>query len=287
MIPILEKQANLTGIEEGATCTAKLPARGVHHGLYLVCRTAAGVGLSEGEIEADIGKITLRLDGDVKLEMTAQALLDLDRYWFAKDGSHTVDGVIPIRFWRPLFPTAAERALLCWGMADVGSFTLEVEVLTPGGLTVSSIDVYCEIENAVRKLGRHVVVRYNPDSFAATGEQDISRFELGDAGQGILAMHFEHGSGQIDACTVRVNDKDLMQDVPQELNAHRLRQFGRTQQTGYFHADFSVINDKTGYLAGADVKTFRQKLDWNSGAGAPGNFVIYNEEILGLKSDIA
>lgn len=280
MFPEMQKQANLPGIAAGAPCTLALPCFGVHHGLYLMCRKAGGVPMTRAEIIADVGNITLRLRGEPKIEATATVLLDLFKYWWDSEGAHTVAGLIPIPFWRPNFQSAAERALISWGMGDVRSYTLQVDITAVATLVM--IEVWCEIENRVAPLGRHLCIGYHPQTFAATGVQDIIGLPKGDADVGIVAMHIGESSGDINSLTVKANGMDIIDEVSMEMNNHCLKKAGRTGQTDYYHADFAVINDKTGYLESGPLKSFRVLPEWEAAGGAPGNFPIHIEEYRGL-----
>jgi len=282
MFPEMRKQANLPGIAAGAPCGLPLPPIGVHHGLYLMCRKAAGVPMTRAEIIADVGTITLRLRGEPKIEATATVLLDLFKYWFDSQGAHTVAGLIPIPFWRPNLQSAAEKALISWGMDDVKSYTIEVDIVAVA--TLVTIEIWCEIENRIAPLGRHLCIGYHPQTFAATGVQDIITLPHGDADAGILAMHIGESTGDINALTVKANGIDIIDEVSMEMNNHALKKAGRTGQTDYYHADFSVINDRTGYLESGPLKSWRVQPEWELAGGAPGNYPIHIEEYRGLAS---
>jgi hypothetical protein len=285
MITKFEKQANLVGIAAGV-CTAGLPAERVHHGLFLLCRKAAGVAMTEAEIEADVGKIILRLDGDIKLEATAAVLFDIWRYWFEQYGVFTPAGLIPIPFVRPNLLPAIERSLFAWGMQDIEAYTLEVNIT--GVATLQTVEVFTEVEDAQRRLGRHLALRYCPQNFGSTGVQEVTSLPFGDNDTGMFAMHIGHGSGAISSVTSKATragrSEEIYDELPYEANDHILRQAGRTKQTGYYHVDFSRTNDKDGFLRSGPIAAFRQQIDW---ATQPDNYPIYIEEVRGLLRDVA
>ncbi len=288
MIPILEKQANVPGIAAGAECTLGLPRKGIHHGLYLMCRKAAKAPMSRTEIIADIGRIILRVNGDTKIEATAQTLLDLYKYWFDKNGAHTVAGVIPIPLWRPNLIPALDRSLVAWGMKDVISYQLEVVVTAV--VTLVSIEPWCEIEDGNRNLGRHLCIGYHGQSHAATGVQELTTLPYGDPDVGVLVAHIGESTADIDNVSVQAGypsrTQVIIDQLPMEMNNHILTKAGRTGQTDYYHADFSQINDKAGYLPSGPMRSLRYKIDWEVAGGAPGNYVIHTEEVRGLSKPI-
>ncbi|HUW19361.1 MAG TPA: hypothetical protein VMW16_08670 [Sedimentisphaerales bacterium] len=286
MLTKFEKQANLTGIAAGAICTAQLPADRVHHGLYLVCRKAAAAAMSEAEIEADVGKIIIRLDGDIKIEATAAQLFDVWRYWYGQHGAFTIAGLIPIPFTRPNLIPAIHRAALAWGMKGVESYTIEVAIA--GVATLVSIEVWCEVEDRVAELGRHLCIGYHPQSFASTGVQELNTLPFGDNDKAMLAIHIGHGSGAIKSvnCKATISNKseEIYAELAAEANNHILRQAGRTNQTGWYHIDFAQINDVSGYLPSGPISAFRQQIDWGT---QPNNYPVLIEEVRGLTTAVA
>ncbi len=282
MIPQLKKQANLTGIGAGAVCTLPLPADKVHHGLMLVCRKAAGAAMSRAEVIADVGDVVIRLGGDIKIEASATFLLDMFKYWHDKEGAFTIAGALPILYTRPNLISAPERALMAWGMKNVESYTIEVNITAVA--TLVTIEVWTLIEDATRNLGRHLCISRHPQTFAATGVQQLVTLPFGDSDIAILADHIGESTGDINSVIVKAGGNDIIDEVPMELNNMMLRHAGRTAQTDYFHLDYSVINDKAGFLPSGRLSSLRYDVEWEAGGGAPGNYLVHREEIRGLIS---
>lgn len=277
---IPEKMKNVTGIGAGAVTVTDMPVRGVYHGVYLVCRKAAGVAMTRAEIIADVGLITLRVDGNIEYQASATVILDLFKYWHDKDGAFTVAGALPIPFTRPNLVPAAQKALLGWGMKDRTSFTLEVDI--DAVATLVTIEVWAAIEPNERAFGRHLSLLQYPQTFAATGIHQITTLPQKNPDVGILAMHIGESTGDINSVIVQDGTRVIFDEVPMELNNMMLRQAGRTGQTDYYHVDFSVMDDQAGYLAVGNIRDFRQSIEWEAGGGAPGNYSIYIEQVRGL-----
>lgn len=284
MILQWKKQQNVGNIAAGAVCTVELPKDKVHHGLMLVCRKAALAVMSRAEIIADIGDITVRVDGDIKIEASITTLLDLFKYWHDKDGAFTVAGAVPIMYTRPIMPTAEERSLLAWGMKGVRSYALEVNVTAIA--TLVSIEVWTLVEDAERALGRHLCISRHPQNFGATGVQQLTTMPYGDPDVAILVDHFGESTGDIDNITVKANGNDILDAVPMELNAMVLRQKGRTVQTDYYPVDYSLLNHRAGYLSSGGLTSLRYEIDWEAGGGAPGNYLVHREEVRGLTQPV-
>ncbi|OHB60882.1 MAG: hypothetical protein A2167_05435 [Planctomycetes bacterium RBG_13_46_10] len=283
MIPKLVKLQNVDGIAGNGRPIVNLPRANIYHGLFLLCRTSAGVLLTEAEIEADITNIRVRVDGDLKVETTAAVLFDLYRYWYAMNGAYTIAGQIPILFVRPNLQFAAERSLLAWGMDGIESFNLELD-LAATLAKVATIQIWALQEVGKRALGRHLCIGKHPRIFGSTGVQQVSDIPYGDVDNLILADHITVGSGAISDVTVRLNQSDVWQELQNDLNKLVLNCVGRTAQTGYFHLDFAQFNDRTAYLPSGGLSSLQYDINFST---QPNNYIIYREEIRGATKPAA
>lgn len=272
------KQSNIRGIAAGALATGEIPTTGTHYAIYLRCLTAAGAELTRAQIIADVGNIVVRINGKTKIEATATFLLDLQKYYGDKDSAGNDNGIIPIYLSRPNLPTDEERALYAWGMANVNSFTVDVSVTAVAQL--ASIEVYSEVTNENRVLGQHLTITKFPQSFATTGQQEITTLPKDDAQSGYLAMHIEAGSGTFSKVTVKLGQTNIWEEIAVKLHDSLNKKSGRVPQTGYYHIPFDRSNALSGFLPMASVKDFRQQITWIT--AAPGNFNIYAERVEGL-----
>lgn len=274
------KQPNIRGIAAGAIATGEIPTVGTHYATYLRCLSAAGVALTRAQMIADIGNIIVRINGVQIVEATATFLLDLQKYYGDQIGAGNVDGIIPIPWARPHLATDQERSVFALGMADVSSFTIDVNVTAVAVL--ASIEVFSEVTPEVRRLGQHIRINKFPQSFATTGLQEITTLPKEGNDVGYLALHVDEPVGVVDKLTVKLGSNNIFEEVAAGLNQVLLEKTLRNPQTGYFHVDFARSNDLSGLIPMAGVQDFRQQITWNTAAGAPGNFNIYTERVFGL-----
>ncbi len=275
------RQGNLSGIGAGALCTMEIPRAHIHHALVLRCTGAAGILLNAAQIGADVGAITLRIGGKVKHDnIPASFYLQRDNFWRAKDGAFVTAGDIVIDFTTPNFKSAVERSLLAWGMADVPSFVLEVNIT--GVAVLTNIEVFSVVEFGSRRLGRHLCIGRHAPSFAATGIHEVTTLPYGDADVGLIVDHITPGAGVLNSVNLKNNQVDLWNTVPVGLNNLLLRRSGRTSIATFYSLDYALINHKDGFMPSAVLNGPRYDIEFTVAGGAPGNYVIYREEVRGM-----
>lgn len=210
------KQPNIRGIAAGAIATGEVPTVGTHYATFLRCLTAAGVALTPAEIKADVGTIIVRINGVQIIEATSTFLLDLQKYYGDAIGAGNVNGIIPISWARQHLATDQERSVFALGMADVSSFTVDVNVI--GVVKLASIEVLSEVTPEVRRLGQHIRISKFPQSFATTGLQEITTLPKEGSDVGYLALHIEKSTGTIDKVTVKLGGNNIFEEVDPNLD---------------------------------------------------------------------
>ena len=288
MIPVIKQEATKSGMGAGDKVTIDLTAAGVHHALFLDFRKAAAATMTEAEIEADVGKILIKVDGEPKIEMLASEAIDLWRYYHAHEGAHTIASVVPIWLTRENFGNSIDRSLFAYGMKDVRSFTCEIDITAVATLASITPRSYIEPDNT-RNLGKHLCIRRLTDYFGATGVQQIDKkLPFGQADVGMFAVHFGQGAGAgvftdvtIKASAGQGVDSDIYPEMNLALHNLLNHDNKRTVQTGWYHVDFSLTNDPTGYLPLGPLTNLRADIEWAT--NAPLSFPILCEEVRGLK----
>ena len=291
MIPVIKQEATKSGMGAGDKVTINLTAAGVHHALYLDFRKAAAATMTEAEIIADVGKILIKVDGEPKIEVLASEAIALSKYYRDKNGANTMVSVLPIDFLRANFNNLADRQLMGYGMADVRSFTCEIDITAVATLASITPRSYIEPDNT-RRLGRHLCIRRLTDYFNATGVQQIDKkLPYGQPDVGMFAIHFHQGAGAgvFKQVTVKASagqgvDSDIYPEMLKALHDQLLKDNGRTIQTEWFHVDFALTNDPTGYLPIGPLTNLRADIEWAT--NAPLSFPILCEEVRGLTGEV-
>jgi len=281
MLTQLIKQANVVGIGANTTATARIPTTGTHYGLILNCLQSNGTAVSVANMKTAISNLILRHNGEQIMEGSATFFLDLQKYYFdaVTSGSANVAGVLPIQFAPSHFANFSERSVFAVGTQDIQTMTLDIALATLS--TLSSIEVYSEISPEIRPRGQHLRIKKFPQSYATTGEQEISTLPLEGASVGYKALHIELGTGTGVAsyATVKVGGYAIFDQIKSAVNTVMSNLCGRTPQAAYTHIDFGKNNALTSFLPMGGVQDFRVLVNWTT---SPTSFNIYAEEIFGL-----
>lgn len=288
----IKKEATKSGIGAGDKVVLDLNVAGVYHSVVLDCRKAAAASMTEAEIEADIGKICVKLNGETIQEFTAAQAFDLWRYYYAKTGAHTVASTIPICFTRPIFNRMMDRSAMGIGMKGVKTFTVEIDITAV--VTLASITPFTHIEpDDSRGPGRHLRVRSLPDYFAAASLQQVQKkFLCGNSNVALLAAHFDTGAGAATVTNFTLKgsagkgvDVDIFPEITPALNELLIHNAERTQQTNWNHIDLCLENDPVGPLNMGPLTGLRLDILWVTAAPLAWQLLI--EEIHGLTGPLA
>jgi len=287
----LKKEATFSGMGAGDKVVLDLNAAGVYHEIMLDCRKAAAATMSEAEIEADIGTIKVKLNGETIQEFTAAQCFDLWRYYYAQYGAHTVASMIPIHFTRPMFNRMIDRSAMGLGMKGVQTLTVEVDII--GVVTLASITPFTKIEpDDSRGPGRHLRIRSLPDYAAAVGLQQVpKKFLTGNPNVALLAAHFDTGAGAATVTNFTLKgsagqgvDVDIFPEITPPLNELLIHDAGRTPQTNWNHIDLCLENDPVGPLNMGRLTGLRLDIVWVT--AAPLAWQLLLEEIHGLQGPL-
>jgi len=290
------KQASIATIASSVV-SGKIPTTGTHHALLLHLKTSSG-SLTRANAIADITNVTVRINGTPIIDASAQALLDIFKYYhdvFSATVSTNCTAevltaasglVLPIWFDRGDLASDSERQLFALGMADVTSFTVD---LTCGASVntanhVGSVDLYSVVSPQTRKLGQHIrIARYSNTLGAATGSpQEISSLPK-EADTGYLALHCYHATVQPSNIQVKIGGRAIYDSVPGDIAISIGSRAGRSPQTNYQHVDFALSRDifNLGFLPMAGIQDFRLGVTYAADPSA-NPLIIYAERIHGL-----
>ena len=287
----INKEETKSGMGAGDKVIHDLNVAGVYHEVILDCRKAAAATMTEAEIEADIGRICVKLNGETIQEFTAAQAFDLWRYYYASRGAHTIASTIPIHFTRPMFNRIMDRSMMGIGMKGVRSFTIEVDITAVA--TLASITPFNVIEpDDARGPGRHLRIRSLPDYAAAVGLQQVpKKFLVGNPNVALMACHFDNGAGGASVTNFSLKGSagkgvnvDIFPEITPALNQLLIHDVGRTQQTAWNHIDLCLENDPIGPLEMAGLTGMRLDIVWVT--AAPLAWQLLLEEIHGLSGPI-
>ena len=201
-------------VAKGSRLNFEIPKRGTYQTLFLCCRASAGGLCTAAQIAADIGDVEITLNGDQKIKLPAVTLQNIFEH---RTGSAPA-GFVGICLYHPRWDTYAQRQDVGWGMADVTSATVFVNILSPGTLTTTSIEVLADWdETRQQPLGAHQCYGFQDVTFAGSGTLDNNTLNTFGPDAGMQAIHVQNGTPA--NMYLDVDGKNIVNNVTPEIMA--------------------------------------------------------------------
>jgi hypothetical protein len=222
------KLPSFSGVAAGQTATIEIPAFGTYYDLTLEY-SESGSLVNQATIETAIEEIRVKINGTVVRRMSAQDLIDLNAY----HGVAFQDGYLPIFFAEPWMKNAPSVEALAWGMNDVQSFQLEVDIAT--GRTAPALKAVATRTLATRNLGAIKKIAKFQVAVAGTGITNYQTLPRTDAYQALHAR-----SGDVDDVKITVDNVEVFEQTADQIAQHINNSRELSPVTGYFHIPFNV-----------------------------------------------
>lgn len=234
---IIESTRNFNAVAAGQTATLDLPTTRIYHGIRLVYTTTTGGGANQTNMEAHITEVRIKVNGKVQRRFSAAHAFAMNAY----RGKAFETGILPIFFSEPHRRTVQGEDALAWGMADVDTFQVEVDIdaaaLTP---TIEAVAITAE---GRANMGPIVKLRQFVIPVAAIGIVNVPTLPKNDA---YYALHCL--SAVINSARVLIDQKEIINATAALLTSLADDQ-SLTWQTGYFHLDFAATRRVADSLA--------------------------------------
>ena len=268
------------GVSAGQTATIDLPVGNlVYHSLLLRYQTSTAGGATKTNIEAEIDEVRLKVNGKVQRVFSAAQLYLMNAFNgrpaadYAGDASNP--GTLPIFFGEPWRRTAQGEDALAWGMADVDTFQVEIDIAS--GATSPTLDSKVIVDHVGRPMGPIVKWRRFQQPISATGITTNTNLPRNDDYLGLFGF-----SANIADVEVKIDQLESYKLTAAEQIDLQLAH-GKTPQTGLFAVDFDFTDRVAETLRmkrsdGRPVSEFR--VDWNMSSAT--SFTLISET-LGLR----
>lgn len=210
--PISTNSFNAVGA--GQTATLDLPVGDlVYHELRLAYMTSTAGGPTQANVEAEITKIRLKVNGKTQVELSAAQLIDINALYGKpfNTGAAAAAAQLPI-FLAPLgrkLRSAQGEDALAWGTADVSTFQVEVDI--DSGATSPVLSAKVVVDRVRRPMGPIVKFRPFTVPVSATGITTVTSFPRNDD---YYALHCF--SSDIDDVEVKVDQEEMFKLTEQE-----------------------------------------------------------------------
>ncbi|WP_428481906.1 major capsid protein P2 [Pyruvatibacter mobilis] len=226
---VLITMPNFNGVGAGQTATVNLPADGTYKKLDLRY-TPGGTAANQATMEADIEEIRLRIEGKTVRTYTAAELNKIN----ATYGKTFKAGHLPIYFAEPWREGATQVEAYAWGMADITSFQVEVDIAA--GATAPRLAMEAIWSSARQNMGVIKKTRRYNLSVTATGDNTWNPPKE----EAITAFHFQ----TTDISNIKVlRDNEERVNVSPESVHERLDDNGLTAQAGWTQVIFDATGD--------------------------------------------
>ncbi|WP_375595854.1 major capsid protein P2 [Algihabitans albus] len=257
---------SFNAVAPGATATLDLPTGAlIYHGLQILYGTGTAGGPTQANIEAEITAVRIKLNGKVQRRFSAAELFAINAF----HGVGFETGIVQVFFSEPWRRTAEGEDALAWGMLDIDTFQIEVDIA--GSATSPTLEARAEVMRGNRNLGPITKWRRYTVPVSGVGTVNYTTLPKNDA---YFKLHCF--SGDVTAIDVRVDQLERF-EATAARNVARLKQvYAKAPQSGVFHAVFDPTDRVSDALSmrrpdGMEVSEFR--VDFEMGAANSFNMI--------------
>ena len=219
-------------VAAGQTASVSLPVGNLtYHRLLIEVGMSNTGGGSKANLETYISQIRLNLNGKVQRRMSASQLDSINAYHGKPNNG---SGFLEIYFSEPWLRTAEGEDALAWGMADIATFTVEMDLAA--GITAPTIQLHSEIERIGRNNG--YIKKWRPFQAPIVTTGIFSQNSL-PKDAAYSTIHCFNGT------TADIADVEVMVDGLSRYKAtnaetvENLTNYGNVPQSNMFHLDFA------------------------------------------------
>lgn len=228
-----------SSVAAGSQATLDLPVGGlVYHALQLTYGTSTGGGPTQANMEAEVSEVRLKVDGKEQRRFSARELFDILAFY----GVPINTGQLYIPFSEGWRRAAVGEDSLAWGMADVSSFQVEVDI--DSGATAPTLQARALVERVARPMGPIVKWRRYNVPVSATGIRTFTTLPRQDAYYAIHCL-----SSDVDDVEVKVDQQEVFKGTKAQVDGlYESAGRGFVPQSDWFHI---VFDGSTGRVSDA------------------------------------
>jgi hypothetical protein len=220
------KLPSFNGVGASQTAVLSVPVGPfTYHNLKLYY-TRGGTAATSAQIEADITKVRLKINGTTELELTGEQARKLAAFY----GLTAVNGVIPLMFRRPMMKTVPAEEQAAIGTANVKTFDIEVDFSS--SFSAGALVAYAAFEQAAKPLGMFAGIKTFTIAPVASGD-----FEFGGLPKDDYVVYAAHAFSALatNIQLIQNNEKIDSIDVKAVRDAELAWLAARVPQTNVAH----------------------------------------------------
>lgn len=270
MLRFKRKLPSFNTVRKGATATANLPTTGAYRSLDLIITKADGTVFTEANMKKVITRVRLLANAKCYFEASGKYIIDvLNRY----KGLSFRAGILHIPLTDRTFRATDAEDMLRWGMQDISTFDIEVEIAD----VVEAEDIVIRGEALVDNVSEplNVIKEVHEFSYAATGAGNFEVADLPKFNGALAEMHIDC-NGKIKGIEFKVDNVTHIEGDLETYNEHLRRQGERVPQANYVHHDPCFTNRLKDCFQMADKKDIRYYLDMTEATAMKFTMVTIN-----------
>lgn len=235
MFNFMLKLPSFSGVAAGASPSVQLErGRNIYRTIVLNY-AESGTPANEATMKASIKRVQMKINGITRFSVSGKYIIDiLNKYY----GISFTAGQLIIPLARPWLKTMAAEENVGWGMRNVSTFEIQVELDAGATNPTLSGDAFVTVDANGRDLGSIIEVHEVNFASATSGKFEIPSLPKGNGD--LVALHMDnanitHVEAIIDRVPFIEGDLGNLQKL-YEWTAER------TKQAGYVHIDALVLN---------------------------------------------
>ena len=222
---------SFNSVAAGQTATLDVPVTGTYDTFMFTYSTSTAGGATQANMEAELLEWRFMVNDKVQRRFSTEELFDLN---YHKGQGLPNAGEITIHLAEPWRRSAQGEDALAWGMGDVNSFQIQVDIAS--GATAPVLSGKCIRQKQTIPMGPIVKWRKYTVPVTTTGLVNVTTLNKNDQ---YVAIHAH--SAVIDDVEVMIGEAEEWKATAAE--AARLQaSYGRVPVTGWFHVPFDVSN---------------------------------------------
>jgi len=222
---------SFNSVGAGQTATLDCPVTGTYDTFMFTYNCGTAGGPTQANMEAEITEVRMLINDKVQRRFSAEELFDTN-YHHGQGWPN--DGEITIHLAEPWRRSAQGEDALGWGMGDVNSFQIQVDIAA--GTATPTLSGKCVRQKQTVPMGPIVKWRKHTVPVTAVGLVNVTTLNKND---NYLALHCH--SAVIDDVEVKIGEAEEWKGTAAET-ARLQTSYGRVPVTGWFHVDFDVSN---------------------------------------------
>lgn len=228
----------------------------------LIFKKADGSLLTQAEILSNTGEYVAKINGKKIYDADTEFMAYLMKKRNGADSVASPDGLLEIYYQRNDVATDVARELTGWGMQNVYSFTMEIEVT---GMLLKQIEVKHRVTPQGRPFVTHLSIERHREEVTSTGKKIYQSMPYDrNANENLLELIVRKNDGEIGDTACKVGTIWVKETGSAWLDEYWDATARKVEQSGYYTFSFNNNRSPLGVLPLRNKKVFQQEVEWTT-----------------------